>query len=160
MKVVDRKRLPVFGVDEALERILDPVREMPVEEIALAAVEGRYLAREIRASADMPPFDRTAMDGYAVRSGDITSVPVDLEVIEEILAGRDPAREVGPRQASRIMTGAAIPAGADTIVMVESTELLEGSGQVRILESVPPGRHIRRAGEDLARGAVMLGSGA
>jgi molybdopterin molybdotransferase len=91
MKVVDRKHLPMFGVDEALERILESGRDMAVEEIPLAAVEGRYLAREIRASSDMPPFDRTAMDGYAVRSDDVASVPVDLEVIEEIPAGRPPS---------------------------------------------------------------------
>jgi len=156
----ERQRLRVLGVDEALGLVLDAVEAQPDEEVDLDHAGGRRLAAEIRASSDMPRFDRTAMDGYAVRAADVARVPAELEVVEELPAGRDSSREVGPGQAARIMTGAAIPAGADAIVMVEDTEPIEGGRRVRVLRPSPAGKHIRRAGEDLRAGSLLLSPGA
>ena len=157
--VRDRRDLPILGVDEALQRVLESVPVLGPEEIPLEACRGRTLAEEIRSTADMPPFDRTAMDGFALRARDVASPPAVLEVIEEIPAGRDPARSVGSGQASRIMTGAMIPPGADAIVMVEDTESVDDGRRVRILRAPKPGAHIRRAGEDLAAGALLMSPG-
>ncbi len=159
MNVEERGSLPLVGVDEALEVVLGAVSPLPAEEISLEAALGRFLAEEVHASADMPPFDRTAMDGYAVRADDLEKVPAILSVVEEIAAGHDPVREVGPGEASRIMTGAAIPGGADSVVVVECTEALEGGRRVRVLESPKRSQHIRRAGEDLPKGALLLEPG-
>ncbi len=160
MTANERTSLTVVGVDEALHLVLQSVPVQPTEEIPLDEAGGRRLAEEIHASSDMPRFDRTAMDGYAVRAADVARVPAELEVVEELPAGRDPSREVGAGQASRIMTGAAIPAGADAIVMVEDTEPIEGGGRVRVLRPSPAGKHIRRAGEDLRAGSLLLSPGA
>lgn len=158
MNVDDRRNLPVVGVDEALGTVLEAARPLPPEEVDLDRALGRCLAVRIVASADMPPFDRTAMDGFAVRAADVAGAPVELEIVEEIPAGKDPSRSVGAGQASAIMTGAPIPPGADAVVMVEKTER-PAPDRVRVLRSVEPGRHIRRAGEDLRRGAVLLEPG-
>jgi molybdopterin molybdotransferase len=149
----------VVGVDEALRLVLDAAVVRPPVEIPLEAAGGRRLASEIRASCDMPRFDRTAMDGYAVRAADVAEAPVVLEVVEDLPAGKDPSRSVGAGQASRIMTGAAIPPGADAVVMVEETEILEEGRRVRILSPSAEGRHIRRAGEDLRAGDLLLEPG-
>jgi molybdopterin molybdotransferase len=159
MSVEERARLPILGVDEALERVLAEARPPSAEAVPLEEAAGRFLAADLRASADMPPFDRTAMDGYALRAADAASVPAELEVIEEIPAGRDPRIPVGPGRASRIMTGAAIPEGADAVVMVERTERLDDGRRVRILEPPRPGQHVRRAGEDVKRGDLLLPAG-
>lgn len=155
MNVRDRKNLPMLGVDRALQAVMDATPVLGPEEISLEQAGGRWLAGELVSSADMPPFDRTAMDGFAVRSTDVAEPPVELEIVEEIPAGRDPSVTVGPGQASRIMTGAMIPPGADTIVMVEHTEEPD-AGRVRVLKPSPEGRHIRRAGEDLKAGSTLL----
>jgi len=152
--------IPVIGVDEALEVVLGAVSPLPPATVPLEDSAGRFLAEEIRASVDMPPFDRSAMDGYALRSADAGKAPVDLEVIEEIAAGHDATRPVGAGQASRIMTGAAIPQGADAVVMVEATQELESGRRVRLLEPAAPGQHVRRRGEDLRKGAALLQKGA
>ena len=154
-----RLDLPILGVDEALQAVLGAVAPLPPEEITLEDSPGRVLAETIFSSMDSPPFDRTAMDGYALRAGDAASIPVELDVVETIAAGSDPREKIGPAQAAKIMTGAAIPAGADAVVMVERTEALAGGRKVRILEAPELGQHIRRRGEDLARGSLLLSEG-
>jgi molybdopterin molybdotransferase len=152
----------MIGVDEALARVLavaEQIGPLPVEEVPLREATGRILREDVLASRDMPPFTRSAMDGYALRAGDTTAAPVLLDVIEEIPAGKNPVRTVGPGQASRIMTGAPLPEGADAVQMVENTERLEGD-RVRVMKSVPPGEHVRRAGEDLKAGSILIRSGA
>jgi molybdopterin molybdotransferase len=160
MNVRERSRLPVLGVDEALRVVLGEARPLAPQRMPLAEAAGRFLAETLHATADMPPFDRTAMDGFAVRAADVAGAPVLLEVIEEIPAGRDPSVAIGKGQAARIMTGAMIPPGADAVVMVEHSEETGAAGQVRILRASAAGLHIRRAGEDLKRGALLLSPGA
>ncbi len=152
----------VIGVDEALELVMEEVARggpLPAESVPLDRAAGRILRVSVTADRDLPPFARSAMDGYALRAADSASAPVELEVVEVIPAGRAPERVVGPGQASRIMTGAPIPPGADAVLMVERTEEA-GPARVRVLEAASPGQHVRRAGEELERGAVLLPQGA
>src|SRR6185369_4968956 len=107
---------------------------------------------------DLPPFTRSAMDGYAVRAEDTHGAPVSLEVIEQIPAGYEPTRSIGPGQASKIMTGARLPAGADAVQMVEKTTLTD-TGRVVLQAAVMPGEHIRSQGEDLRSGSILIEQG-
>src|SRR3954466_2802078 len=88
------------------------------------AALGRVLAEDVASDLDMPPYDKAMMDGYAVRAADLAAEPRELEVVEEITAGRTPTKAVGAGQAARIMTGAPLPSGADAVVMVERCEPL------------------------------------
>jgi len=151
----------MIDVDEALGRVLKAAGErglLPAERVPLREAWGRILRETVRADQDMPPFTRSAMDGYALRAADVARAPVSLEVIEEIPAGRAPARAVGPGQASRIMTGAALPSGADAVQMVEKCRVVPPGG-VEVLEPVTPGTHVRFAGEEMRKGAVLLEPG-
>jgi molybdopterin molybdotransferase len=119
------------------------------------------LAEEVVSTFPLPPFDNSAMDGYAVRSADLAaateSAPAALPVVGDIAAGNSGAYTVQPGLCVRIMTGAPMPAGADAVVPVEWTD--GGIAQVRIHRPVEPGRHIRTAGEELATGSPVLGPG-
>jgi molybdopterin molybdotransferase len=105
----------------------------------------------------LPPFDNSAMDGYAVRAAEVASVPVTLPVAEDIPAGRTDVPPLAPGTAHRIMTGAMLPAGADAVVQVELTD--GGTSSVQVRSSVREGTHLRRAGEDVAAGSVVLTAG-
>ncbi len=118
---------------------------------------GLVLAEEVLTSEDVPPFDNTAMDGFAVRSEDTLEAPQQLEIVGTIPAGSAPDFSINPGQAARIMTGAPLPEGADAVVMVELTQV-EGD-QVTVQKTVPEGNHIRRAGEDLESGQVVFEKG-
>jgi molybdopterin molybdotransferase len=140
----------------------------PREPVILARAEagGLVLAEVIVSTEVVPPFDNTAVDGYAVRSEDVANVPVDLDVIYEIAAGAAPQADLGPGQAIRIMTGAPMPGGADAVVMVEYSERLgeiERDGvmieRVRLSESVGAGTAIRRAGDDVLVGEELFEPG-
>jgi molybdopterin molybdotransferase len=151
----------MITVDEALRRVLEAVARLgplPEEPVPLVRAAGRVLRETVMADRDMPPFTRSAMDGYALRAADAGSAPAILEVIEKIPAGQWPRLAVGPGQASKIMTGAALPEGADAVQMIEKTEPA-GDDLVRVLAPVAPGEHVRRAGEDLPRGSMLLESG-
>lgn len=131
-----------------------------VEEVGFSEALGRVLAEAVLAPADMPGFDRSAMDGYAVRSVDLEDAPADLEVVGFLPAGR-PAEglEVGAGQAVRIMTGALVPPGADAVQMVEKTEVHEEGARVRILARARPGENVLHRGQDLTKGDVVLQEG-
>jgi molybdopterin molybdotransferase len=133
---------------------------MPVE-IALAAGAGRVLSADVVAAVSLPPFDNSAMDGYAVLASDIAGAavrtPVVLPVTADIPAGRVDVPVLVAGTAHRIMTGAPVPVGADAVVHVEATD--GGSTAVAIYEPRPAGSHIRRAGEDVRGGDVGLGAG-
>ncbi len=151
----------MISVDEALERVLAAAEArgvLPPEKVALGSAVGRILRETVRAGCDMPPFTRSAMDGYALRSADVKKAPCTLEVIEQIPAGHQPLLAVGPGQASKIMTGGVVPEGADAVQMIEETE---GSSRntVRILSPVEAGRHVRKAGEEIRKGEVLLEEG-
>lgn len=149
--------------DMVLDRCppLDPV-EVPVE-----VARGCVAAEDVIAADDLPGFPSSAMDGFAVRAADVASatedLPVVLEVIETVMAGRAPDRTVGPRQAIRIMTGAPVPDGADTIVPVEHSRHSSGERDddetVAVLRPSPAGRHLRGAGDDVTAGTVVLTRG-
>jgi len=106
------------------------------------------LAAPVRSIEDVPPFDNSAVDGYAVRAADVSDVPVDLVVVGEIAAGAAPDGSVGPGETIRIMTGAPMPPGADAVVMVEDSATI-GDDRVRLSRSVEPTAAVRWAGDDV-----------
>src|SRR5437763_6252669 len=121
---------PPLSVDEALAHILDGVAPTPVEAVAIEAAHRRTLAEPLVALLTQPPFDASAMDGYAVRAADVTKLPATLEVIGQAAAGHPFAGSLGPGQAVRIFTGAPVPPGADAVVIQENAvaEKSERSG--------------------------------
>ncbi|MGQ9803370.1 MAG: molybdopterin molybdotransferase MoeA [Anaerolineae bacterium] len=151
------ERRPVLSVEEALERILATVRVLESEWVPLLEALGRVLAEEVAADRNIPPLPNSAMDGYAVRAADVAQVPARLRVIAEAPAGRLCPVEVGPGTAVRIMTGAPVPSGADTVVPFEHTRL-DGEW-VEILRETRPGANVREAGEDVRAGQVVLTPG-
>lgn len=146
----------MIPVDEALKIVLknvSPTRDR--EKVDLLSASGRILAEDIVSDMDISPFDKSAMDGYAVIAD---LCPGEFEIIEEIPAGHVPKREVAPGRVSKIMTGAPIPKGADSVVMKEKTEDA-GGGKVRILTEAKKGRNIIWKGEDVRKGDAVLKKG-
>jgi molybdopterin molybdotransferase len=153
--------------DEALARTL--AAAMPIdrtERVALAAAHGRVLAETISAAADVPPFDRAAMDGFAVRAEDTLGATADtpraLHVVDTIYTGHAPTRAVGAGQCAEIATGAPLPPGADAVVMVEDTDRADGSPQrsaVQVMKAVRAGQNVGPRGADIRRGDSLLGAG-
>ena len=189
-----------LSVAAAQQCVLDAVVILGTEEVRLEQSLGRVLAEEVHANRDQPPYDISAMDGYALRSADLGNIPATLEIVEDIKAGDMPSRTLAPRQCSRIMTGAPMPQGADAVIRVEDTEAVSAealspnsdettshstkpaSGQVagylpqagergtvslrefttnavRINQAVKPGNDIRRLGENMFNGEVVLTPG-
>ena len=146
-------------VAEAQACILEHVRPMGRERVPLHESLGRVLAEDVISNRNHPPFDVSAMDGYAVRHADLRDAPRELDVVDDIRAGHMPRARVLPGKAARIMTGAPVPAGADTVVRVEDTEEL-AEHRVRILKAPEPGANIRPKGENLMRGRVAVRAGA
>jgi len=151
------ERRPVVSVEEALEHILATVRVLEPERASLLDAAGRVLAEEVTAERDIPPLTNSAMDGYAVRGTDVTQAPARLRVMGEAAAGYVPEATVEPGQAMRIMTGAPIPNGTDTVVRFEDTRL-DGDA-VEVLEAYSIGKNVRAAGEDVRAGQVVLEPG-
>jgi len=152
----------MLQIEQAQQMMLDAVERTQVVEAGLSDALGLVLAKDVAADADTPPFDKSAMDGFAVRAADLAQLPATLDVIDSIPAGRMPQHEIGPGQAAQIMTGAPMPAGADTVVMVEHTETVnssDGSQQARIDRAPKQGANICRQGEDIRRGTVALAAG-
>ncbi len=147
----------MISVDRALETILEKVEPLPARPFPLGECRGLALAQDVVCQEAHPPFDNSAMDGFAVRSQDLSQTPCDLEIIEEISAGVPPTRTVGPNQASKIMTGAVMPAGADCVVMVESTRSTATS--VTVLTGAVAKENVRFRGEHLQPGHRVLGCG-
>lgn len=147
----------MVSVDEHLADVAATVRPLAPIELALAEAEGCALASDVTARYPLPSFDNSAMDGYAVRAADITDVPACLPVTGEVAAGDTGAYGVAPGQAIRIMTGAQLPAGADTVVPVEWTD--GGTTKVLIRQPAEPGNAIRRSGDDAHAGDVLLTAG-
>ncbi len=150
--------MSLIAVEEALIRVLASVeRPVAVEAVPLSACAGRTLADDIAALRDQPPFPASAMDGYAVRSADISEVPATLRVIGTSAAGQRFPGTVGALEAVRIFTGAPLPDGADSVVLQEDAERRDD--QVLIKELPPQKRHVREAGLDFRSGEVLLQSG-
>jgi molybdopterin molybdotransferase len=151
----------MISVDEALEKILSFIKPLGYEKVSILEGLGRVIAEDIHAPRDIPPLDNSAMDGYAVKWDDIKNAtkdnPVRLKVIEDLPAGLISKKTVENGCAIRIMTGAPIPKGADTVVQSEDT-ISEGSF-VQILNAPPFGDNIRKAGEDVKRGDKVISKG-
>jgi len=149
----------MLSVADARQIILSQCRALPAELIPLSsAALGGVLAEPITSDVDSPPFDKALMDGYAVRSADVQGASVRLRIVEQIHAGQVPTRSLQPGEASQIMTGAPVPAGADAVVMHERTRLV-GEGMVEIAETVRPGQHILRRAAEMQCGEVLLQPG-
>jgi len=166
----------VLTVEEALARCLAAALPVVSEEVPVAQAAGRVLAAEVLSTVRLPPWDNSAMDGYALRAQDTAGGDQPdceshgeversdhasvLRVIETIAAGGVGTQVVGPGTCARIMTGAPMPAGADAVVMREHTDVLPGEPeQVRIHGQARPGQHLRRAGEELVPGDRVLVAG-
>lgn len=149
-------------IDEALGLMLGEVEPLGTETVALDAAYGRTLARAVVSPIDQPPWDNSAMDGYAVRSIDVSGAsedtPVTLDVVEHIAAGALPQRAIGAGQASRIMTGAPLPEGADGVIRIEHTRITDGD-RVVVLSDDDAGRNVRFKGEDVRAGDAVLRTG-
>ncbi|HEY97616.1 MAG TPA: molybdopterin molybdotransferase MoeA [Dehalococcoidia bacterium] len=158
----------MISVEEALEKILKEVEVLNEEKVPILNALGQVLAEDIKSDITIPPLDNSAMDGYAVISRDTAgaseSSPRVLRVIDTVMAGSISRKEVTPGTAVRIMTGAAVPKGADCVVQFENTDederkksaISEPYTQVGILAETTPGLNIRRTGEDISRGATVL----
>jgi len=137
------------------------VRPLAAETVAIDAADGRVLAEDVHAPSALPRWDNSAMDGYAVRAADVAAAtpdaPVTLRVLADLPAGSAAEPTVAPGTAARIMTGAPVPPGADAIVPVEATD--GGTATVRVDVAPQPGAYLRRAGEDVAAGDVVLTAG-
>jgi len=148
---------------EAAKIILEHCRPIPPERRPLRDALDAVLAETVTSPIDLPAWDNSAMDGYAVRSADLEHAATELDVIETIPAGQFPQRALGQGQAARIFTGAPLPEGADTVVRQEDTAPGEGggksNGKVTIQVAPAGGANIRRRGEDIRKGAVVLSAG-
>jgi len=143
----------LLSIDEALSLVLDRVSVLEHESVPLAAASRRVLAQPVRAPVDLPPFDSSAMDGFAVRAAD---TPGRLAVVAASAAGRPSDHEVQAGEAAPIATGAVVPRGADAVIPVERTELSGGDVEV---EAVATGDNIRPRGGDIAAGEVVAAAG-
>ncbi len=139
--------------------VIDAMKLLGTESVPLQQALGRVLAADVRANRDQPPYDVSAMDGFALRSADVANAPAVLQVIEDIKAGDMPKQTVQAGQCARIMTGAPVPPGADAVIRVEDTQPLAG-GKVEIKVGVKPRNDIRDRGENMKQGEVVLTSGA
>ena len=142
---------------KAWKTILDYIHPLASVRIPLIEATGACLARDVRADRDIPPTDRSAMDGFALRSGDVNGAAVSLRMLGESAAGGRARPDVSPGACVRIMTGAVVPRGADTVVKVEET--VETDGHVTFQPGVACGANIRRRGEVASRGDVILTKG-
>jgi molybdopterin molybdotransferase len=149
----------LLTVRQAIQ-IIDSVAVTPrTIRVSLSDADGYRLAQPIVTDRDYPPFDKSQMDGYAVRRTDVTTVPAELRVVGEVAAGQSAARSVGPREAIAIMTGAPMPAGAEGVVPVEDVEKI-GEDTIRVVRmGGDPARFIARRGSDCAGGQIVLRAG-
>ena len=150
--------MTLMPVAEVQARIVNAVEPLDAETITIFEAAGRVLAEDLGAKLTQPPFTASAMDGYAVRSADIASIPACLKVIGRSAAGHGFDGEVGAGEAVRIFTGAPVPVGADTIIIQENTKALN-NGAVDILEPAPIGQYIRPIGYDFSEGDILLAAG-
>jgi molybdopterin molybdotransferase len=150
MKRGDRRLVPF---DEAMDLILGSARILGTEEVAFVGSSGRVLADDVVSDIDMPPFDKSAMDGFACRKKDLDR---PMSIVETVPAGKVPEKEIGKGECARIMTGAAVPRGADIVVMVEDTKEQDGT----VIVTRRAGKtNICALGEDVRKGDVVLGKG-
>ena len=161
--------MSLLSVDQARERILSHFQPVTTETLSLAACSKRVLAEDIVAATDLPPFDNSSMDGFAIRAGDVIEATIDapreLRVVADIPAGSHPTVTLAEGEAARIMTGAPVPAGADAVIPVEDTSFNDRDAgtpapdQVQVFRSARAGWNIRPRGMDIRSGEVVLQKG-
>ena len=153
----------MISFHEARSKMLEGIKPLPPEKCRLEDLLGRMLAQDVTASFDIPPRDNSAMDGFAVIASDVAGAseqsPVTLQIIEDVPAGQVAAKSLKPGQAIRIMTGAQIPANADSVIPVEETSTGISNTEVRILMAVRQGANVRRQGEDVTAGQLLITKG-
>src|SRR5215208_615042 len=145
----------MISVAEAIQIVRQQTQALSTERVPLEQALGRVLAEDVIADTDLPPFDRAQMDGYAVRAQDVKEAPVRLRITGESAAGRGWHHELEEGQAVRIMTGAPVPAGADSVQQVELTHELKDGTVVELLESVEFGRSIVARGAEIKAGEIV-----
>lgn len=150
--------MALVPVEDALQRLLDGAAPLGSETVPLAQAGCRVLSQSLKALRTQPPFDASAMDGYAVRAADVADVPARLDVTGIAAAGHPFDGAVASGEAVRIFTGAPVPSGADTIAIQENVRDL-GDGHIEVFETVAASRHIRKAGLDFSEGEILLGPG-
>ena len=145
----------MINAAKALEIILEVTQPVGTEKVPLLDSPGRMLARDIISDQDLPPFNNSSMDGFAVVSSDLRDVTIEhprvLKIVGESSAGKVFQGKIRPGEAVRVMTGGVIPKSADSVVPIEHVELVSG-GSVRFTASVKPGQYVRECGEDIRRG--------
>jgi molybdopterin molybdotransferase len=161
--------MPLLSVDQARERILSHFQPVTTETLPLAGCSNRVLAQDIAATSDLPPFNNSSMDGFALRAADVvdaaTDSPRSLRVIADIPAGLYPTISLGQGEAARIMTGAPVPQGADAVIPVEATNFdnrdagTPAPDEVQIFKPARSGANIRPRGMDLRAGEIVLNQG-
>src|SRR5438094_304696 len=151
----------MISYQQALEMIVHVVQPLASERLTLTAAYGRIVATPLVAPHAMPPFDQSLVDGYALRSSDTRTAtpaqPVRLAVAQTLTAGESLAQPLAPRQAIRIMTGAPVPPGANTIIKMEESEVEAGSLVLR--QPLPRGLYVQRCGAEIRRGTAVLRQG-
>ena len=163
----DPGRADWLSAREALAAILRGIRPLPPERRPLRQALGHVLAEDVVSSVELPPWDNSGMDGFAVRAEDVRDAsagsPVTLRVVDDVAAGHFARRAVGPGEAIRIMTGAPVPMGADGVIRVEHTDggtaIGTPEGRVEIRSDADAGKNVRPRGEDVRRGATLLEAG-
>src|SRR5215211_5661445 len=161
--------MSLLSVDQARERILSHFQTVTTESLPLAGCANRVLAQDIVAAHDLPSFDNSSMDGFAVRAADVAEAAADsprsLRVVADIPAGSHPTIRLAPGEAARIMTGAQVPAGADAVIPVEDTNFDQRDAgtpppdEVQVFKSAQPGWNIRPRGMDIRSGEAVLYKG-
>jgi molybdopterin molybdotransferase len=149
----------VLSVDEAIAEILAEVEPRQPVTTSLDDALGLVLADDIVSNIDSPPFDKSQMDGFAVRAADLTTTPAALQVVETITAGQTPQVQISAGAAAQIMTGAPMPEGADAVVPIERCDFTTGDEKVIVRESVESGAYVVRQGASMARGETVLAAG-
>ncbi|MCI0569978.1 MAG: molybdopterin molybdotransferase MoeA [Myxococcaceae bacterium] len=152
------KASELLPVEEARARLLALLPTPELEQVSVEEALGRALDHDVMARRTLPPWDNSAMDGYALRAADVSAGGARLRVVATVHAGDTPTRAIGPGECARIMTGAPLPPGADTVVMQERVEL-EGTEWVHVPEPPGPGLNVRRRGEETREGDVLLPGG-
>lgn len=149
----------MISVAEAIQIVKEQTLRHTTETVALYDALGRVLATDVVADSDLPPFDRSQMDGYAVKANDVQTAPVSLRIVGESAAGRGWHHDMQEGEAVRIMTGAPVPSGADSVQQVEFTHELKDGTVVELLQSVEPGKSIVKRGSEVKKGDTVLTAG-
>ncbi len=153
-----QKTMSLLSVEDALDRVVELCVPLAAEQVSIDAAMGRVLAHDVTATRSLPPWDNSAMDGYAIRTADLSQLPAQLTIVERIFAGQEPSIPLDEGMCSRIMTGAQIPKGADAVVMQERVKIIDDD-VIELGDEVPAGTHIRRRGEDIVKGAPLFEAG-